>query len=403
MTRVKILLANKFFFLKGGSEKVFFQERSFLFSQGYRVIDFSMEDPRNLPSEHAPYFVSNIDYERPIGTWEKVKQSAEFIRSREAIGKIEEIVERERPEIAHLHNIYHQLSPSIIPVLKSRGVKVVLTVHDGKLICPSYLMLRDGEVCTACRGRYFWKIVTRRCQSSPMKGFLLMLEGYWHAWKETYQLVDLFLAPSEFIAELISERIPEDRIQLLRNGINLADFNPSCQDDGYVLYFGRLSKEKGIETLLKAQQSMRNCPPLRVVGTGPMEDALRRKYLDAQFLGYKDGKELNEIIGKAAFVVVPSEWNENCSMVILEAMAMGKAVIASAIGGIPEQIEDGVTGFLFQTGSIAQLSKKMEILTANSELRKEMGKAARKKAEREFSLERHNADLLAIYHSVLQH
>jgi len=240
---MKILLANKFFFLSGGSERVYFQERDFLIDQGVQVLDFSMEGSRNFYSPYSGFFVSNVDYHNPGSFWNKIRQGGDFIHSKEAVERIERLVQKEKPDLAHLHNIYHQISPSIIQVLKKRGVKVVLTLHDGKLICPSYLMLNKGEICTACAGQYFWKTVATRCQNSMSRALLLMLEAYWHKWKGSYELVDLFIAPSMFIAELISRRVPRERIRVLHNGINPDEFIPYHQDEGYGLYFGSLSME----------------------------------------------------------------------------------------------------------------------------------------------------------------
>ncbi|MBU4444419.1 glycosyltransferase family 4 protein [bacterium] len=397
-----MLIINKFFFLNGGSEKVFFQERRFLIEQGIKVIDLSMHDLRNFSSSYSHYFIQNIDYRASKGIKSKITQGIKFIHSTEAVSKIERIIKKEKPDIAHLHNIYHHLTPSIIPVLKKHGVKIVLTLHDGKLICPSYLMLRRGEICTACEGRYFWKPVTKKCQGSLIGELLLMFEASWHKWKGNYRLVDLYIAPSRFIAELISRRIPEEKIRVLHNGVDTDGLNQSIQDEGYGLYFGRISKEKGIETLLKANKSFSDNMALKIAGTGPMEDMLRKGYPDVEFLGYKKGEELNEIISKSAFVVVPSECHENCSMVVLEAMSMGKPIIGSRIGGIPEQVEDGKTGFLFEMGNVGELAEKMKILTQNKKMRVEYGKAARKKVESEYSLARHCNGLLGIYDELLQ-
>jgi glycosyltransferase involved in cell wall biosynthesis len=394
---MNVLFVNKFFYLKGGSETVMFQERDFLIRQGIQVSDFSMADPRNIPSPCSEFFVSHIDYHHSDGIRNKIQKGISFVHSFEAIEKLEKLIQKNRPDIAHLHNIYHQLTPSVIPVLKKYGVKVVLTLHDGKLICPGYLMLDKDKICTACDGKYFWKPLTQNCQGSPTQGLLFMLEAFWHKWKGSYDQVDLFIAPSRFIGELVSRRIPKDKIRVLHNGILLGEFVPNYQDDGYGLYFGRLSREKGIETLLKAHQSVKDDLMLKVVGTGPMEDELRAEYPDAEFMGYKKGDTLKKIIAKSAFVIVPSEWYENCSMVVLEAMAMGKPVIGAKIGGIPEQVEDGKTGFLFTMGKADELAEKMKTLADHPRLRIEMGKAARKKLEADYSLDNHCEELLGIY------
>jgi len=398
---MKILLANKFFYLNGGSERVFFQERNFLINQGHSVIDFSMNDARNFSSPFSSYFVPNIDYKNAKGIWRKIKQAVSFIHSPVAVRNIERLLRQENPEIAHLHNIYHQLTPSVIPVLKKHGVKVVLTLHVCKLVCPSYLALKDKKICSVCEGKYFWKSITTNCQKSISQEFLLMIEAYWHKWKRSYEFVDQFIVPSQFIANLISRRISSSKIHVLQNGIDIKKFKPSYQDEGYGLYFGRISKEKGIETLLKAHRNIADIMPLRVVGTGPIKEKLIRNYPHAEFLGHKSGEELNDLIAKSAFVVVPSECYENCSMVVLEAMALGKPIIGSNVGGIPVQIEDGTTGLLFDMGNVKELVEKMKIMIENPGMRITFGKTARKKLENEYSLDTHCVELLKVYNELI--
>ena len=340
---MKILMANKFFFLNGGSERVFFQERQFLLDSGYPVVDFSMKDSRNAASPYAQYFIGPIDYQATRGVFRKICTAKAFIHSSEAVRKLDALLEQERPDIAHLHNIYHQLTPAIIPVLKRHGVKVVLTLHDSKLICPAYLALDRGRVCTACDGRAFWRPLVRHCQGSRAQETLLMAEACWHRWRRSYDAVDLFVAPSRHMADLTAHRISKERIAVLPNGIDLDTYAPSRHDAGYALYMGRLSREKGIQTLLAGYGKTWERFPLKVVGTGPLEKDLRPPP-GCELLGYKTGDALRRIVAQAAFVVVPSESYENCSMVVLEAMALGKPVIGSRIGGIPEQIADGVIG-----------------------------------------------------------
>lgn len=387
--------------MKGGSEKVFFQERDFLLKNGVMVVDFSMEDPRNFPSDYSGFFVPNVDYYSNEGIVSKINKALKFIHSPEAVNKLQRLVDKETPDIAHLHNIYHQLTPSIIRVLKENNVKVVLTLHDGKLICPNYLMLAGSNLCTVCEGRSFWKPLLTNCTGSRAEEILLSLEAYWHKWVGSYEQVDIFLSPSRFLSELVSQRVPQRKIRILHNGIDLKAYSPSYNDDGYGLYFGRISREKGIESLLQAHKSLTGPLPFKVVGTGPLERELKDRYPNAEFLGYKEGEELQEIIDNSAFVVVPSEWYENCSMVVLEAMALGKPIIGSRIGGIPEQIDEGRTGLLFEMGNVEEISKKMKLLSENPKIRKRMGIAARKKLEQEYSLESHCVNLMKIYEELL--
>jgi len=398
---MKILFVNKFFFLSGGSERVFFQERDFLIANGHSVIDFSMKDSRNFPSPYSSYFIPNITFRDSTDFLNKSKAALSFIHSSSATKNLEKLITREKPAIAHLHNIYHQLTPSIIPILKKHGVKVVVTLHDYKLVCPSYLAIRHAAICNDCHGEFFWKPFTTNCQGSLIQGMLLTAEALWHKWKGSYDGVDLFLSPSNFMAALTTKRINSDKIRVLHNGINVDEYQPKFDDNGYVIYFGRISSEKGIETLLKANSLSGKQLPLKIIGTGPLLIELEKKYPEVEFLGYCSGQQLRALVANAAFVVVPSEWYENCSMVILESMALGKPIIASRTGGIPEQIEDGKTGFLFEMRNVAELAKKMDILGTDKELRASMGQEARHKLEKEYSLADHCQQLVSIYQELL--
>ncbi|MBX6422903.1 glycosyltransferase family 4 protein [Thermosulfurimonas sp. F29] len=374
-----------------------------MINNGIKVIDFSMHDPRNFPSEYSSYFVSHIDYHGANGFQTKLKNAFKFIHSPEAVRKIRALIQKEKPDTAHLHNIYHQLTPSIIHTLKEHGVKVVLTLHDGKLICPTYLMLdRDLKSCLECQGRHFYKPFFKNCANSRLQSFLLMVEAYWHKFFKSYDKVDLFISPSRFLAEVVAMRVPREKIVVLRNGIDLNEYRPPYEDEEYALYFGRLSREKGVETLLKAHWEVAGEIPLKIVGTGPIEAELRTKYPEAEFLGYRTGEELKSLVARASFVVVPSECYENCPMTVLEAMALGKPIIASRIGGLPELVEEGKTGLLFEAGNGEELKEKMLFLWKDRELRYEMGRAAREKAEREFSLKKHCEELLRIYRGLLE-
>ena len=399
---MKILYANKFFFQNGGSETVMFQERAFMHSLKMEIIDFSMQDERNLPSPYSGYFIPPVSY-RTGPALQRLKAACSFVHSGEAVRRITKLVQGTKPDIAHLHNIYHQLTPSIIPVLKDAGVKVVITLHDGKLICPSYLMLNKGKPCTACEGHKFYLPLTDNCQCSRIQGALLTAEAYFHKWKGSYDGVDSFIVPSQFLGDTVAPRVGKERITLLRNGIDHTAYTPTGSDKGYILYFGRLSGEKGVGTLLKAHAAMENPPPLVIVGTGPMEQELKQTAgTNVTFAGYCSGDALWDYVRNASCLVVPSEWYENCPMTILEGMAFGKPVIASRIGGIPEQIDHGVSGLLYTPGNVSELQAALSRLMADQSMRRSMGEAGRVKLEQEFSLQNHNRQLVEIYQSLVQ-
>jgi len=398
---MKVLFANKFFFRNGGSEVVLFQERDFLLAGGHEVVDFSMRDARNFPSPYSGYFVESHDYRGAGGAGAKIRSALSLVHSFEAVGRIRRLIRETRPDLVHCHNIYHQLTPSIIGAAKDMGVPVVLTLHDSKPVCPAYNRLRQGKPCSECLGGDFSRVLRHRCADGSLgKSALLFLEASVQRWMGNYEKVDTFIAPSQFMKEAISHRVPAGRVSVLYNGVDTKGIQADSGDGGYALYLGRLSREKGVETLLRAHEAAAGGWALHVAGTGPLELDFRARYPQARFLGHLSGGGLADAINGAALIVVPSECYENCPMSILEAMAHGKPVVASRMGGIPELVEDGETGFLFYAGDVAALQMHLDRLMRDSALRKEMGEAARARVEALFSLDKHNEGLLEIYRHV---
>jgi glycosyltransferase involved in cell wall biosynthesis len=397
---MKVLIANKFFFHKGGAEVVMFQERQSLLRSGEQVIDFSMQDERNFESPYLSHFVSHKDYRtgRPLS---RLSPALSLIHSREAVGKIAALIDKTRPDLMHCHNIYHQMTPSIVSVAKSRGIPVVLTLHDFKPVCPVYVRLRAGRPCSLCLHGNFRQVLTNRCAGGSIgASALLYAEAAIQRWLGNYERVDLFLAPSRFMRDSALHRFRPEQVVLLYNGVDTGETKVSTRDEGYVLYFGRLSEEKGVETLLRAHEAAGSWQ-LVVAGTGPLEHDLQMRYRNARFVGQLSGQALKETIGGASVIVVPSEWYENCPMSVLEGMACGKPIVASRIGGIPELVVDGETGVLFEPGGADELREHICRLMDDASLRVRMGAAGRIRAERHFSIERHNASLIDIYRSLV--
>lgn len=400
---MKVLFANKFFFRNGGSEVVMFQERDYLLGAGHEVVDFSMQDARNVPSPHAAFFVGRQDYRGGAGKLGKLKSALSLLHSPEAVKRISALIRETRPDLVHCHNIYHQLTPSIIGAAKKLGVPVALTLHDSKPVCPAYTRLHDGKPCSDCLDGDFSHVLRNRCaEGSRGKSALLYAEAVVQRALGSYEKVGAFIAPSRFMHESIAHRVPQNRIRLLYNGIDTNAARGSGQDDGYVLFLGRLSREKGVETLLKAHAISSGGWRLVVAGTGPLGEELKAKYNPSNFVGYIAGDALTAMIDRASVVVVPSEWYENCPMSVLEAMAYGKPVVGSRMGGIPELVEDGKTGLLYEAGNVSELASTLDRLMASPDLRRQMGAAARQRVEAVFSLESHNAGLMDIYKSITE-
>lgn len=400
---MKVLLVNKFFFIKGGAETVYFQERQMLKEAGVEVIDFSMQHEKNFPSEYTDHFVSNVDYHKEGGLLAGAKTAINFIHNRAACKKMRALLEQTRPEIVHFHNIYHQLTPALIKVARDFGCKTVLTAHDYKIMCPSYSMLRDGKVCDACVTGSVFNAFRYRCQEgSASKSLLLSLEATWQYIAQNYQALDVIVSPSEFLRSELKRSLPDSRIDVIVNGIDDSHTPEAGKDEGYLLYVGRLSREKGVPTLARAHRLMRNHMPLKIVGHGPLYDEMVVDYPNAEFLGYvQQGPALDALIQNARAVVLPSECYENCSMAVLEAMSFARAVVGARIGGIPEQVRHGVEGLLFEPGNAQDLADALDVMAENPVQAHAMGLKGRVRLCQKYSLRKHMETLQSLYRELL--
>jgi glycosyltransferase involved in cell wall biosynthesis len=309
-----------------------------------------------------------------------------------------------RPDVIHCHNIYGRLTTSILPVARRRGIPVVLTAHDYKLVCPAYLALRDGKPCTACVDGNYMRCAVHKCHKKSLAGSVVYAaEAYYARLNNSYGAVKAFLCPSRFLADLLLKSgIESKRIIYHPNSVDPRLYKPSYNGE-YVLYTGRLSHEKGIGTLVDA---IKYLPiPLRIAGSGPMEEALRARAGDALgsriiFEGHCGGDRLAELYRNAAFCVVPSEWYENAPMSVLEAFAYGKPVIAARIGGIPELVTDRESGYLYESGDGNQLRMAIRELWNDKFGQQRMGSNARWLIESKYSQRTRIESLLKIYEDV---
>jgi glycosyltransferase involved in cell wall biosynthesis len=403
---MKILLANKYYYLKGGAEVSFFETAKLLEIKGHKVIFFSMQHPQNYASEYEKYFVSNVDYEND-GFKNKIDASLKLLYSFEAKKKIEELIAREKPDIAHLNNIYHQISPSILHSLKKFRIPMIMTLRDYKMVCASYSMLNNGNVCEACKDDKYYNCVLKGCvKYSCGKSLLNTIEMYLHhKLLHIYDLVDVFISPSRFLKSKLEEMGFKGKIVYLPNFVRLEEFKPQFEwQENSIVYFGRLSKEKGLFTLIEALKGIDI--KLKIIGEGPIRKSLElgvrsNEVNNVEFLGYKCGEELKNEIKKSMFVVLPSEWYENNPRSIIEGFALGKPAVASRIGGIPELVKDKETGLTFDPGNANDLSEKIKELLGNKSLLKKMGENARRFVEVELNQEVHYKKLIEIYNAAM--
>jgi glycosyltransferase involved in cell wall biosynthesis len=377
--------------------------------KGHQVIPFSVKDLKNELSKFAKYFAQPMSFETDQSYIEKTKTAARIIYSKNNRKLIRKLICDFNIDIAHMHNIYHRISPAILPELSNQGIPVFLTLHDYKLICPIYLLYRDGVVCENCKGGRFYNCILHRCnKDSTALSIVSAMELYVHnltnIWSKN---VTNFISPSLFLKnKLIEFGFKHDTIIHIPNFLSLEKYKPKYENDGYLVYVGRLSKEKGISTLIKAFQQTKSNGKLVVIGDGPLKKELKFSLGSGvkriYFSGYLRGKKLRESIRNAVAVVMPSEWYENAPMSALEAFAYGKPVIGARIGGIPEMIDEEINGYLFDPGNADDLKEKLELVLSMPDAQiSKMGQAARQKVEKEYNAELHYERLMDVYHRAL--
>ena len=398
---MRILMANNYYYLRGGSERVMFTEMETLRAMGHEVAIFSCDHPDNIRDSNSKYFLSNKDFET-VSAGRKLGLAFQFIYSSEARRKIESYFRDFKPDILHCHNIYGRLTTTILDAAKKAGIPSVVTLHDYKLACPSYLMLNHGKPCQLCVGGNFYHCLRTKChKESRAVSLVSTMESYYNQWFTEWYQADFLICPSRFLLEIVRKHgYPKEMLVHLPNGLDPDKFKPEFRSPGFCVYIGRLSREKGLLTLLES--ALEAGSPLRIIGDGPLRPELERKIKASgaahiTLEGYKTGLELETLVSQAAFVITPSEWYENCSMTVLEAMAFGKPVIASNIGGLPEQVKDGETGIVFKPGDAGMLTKAIQTLNNDNDLRVRLGKAARKRFLDIYSLEQHCNRLVELY------
>lgn len=365
---MKILLVNKFHYVKGGSETYYFGLADLLKKQGHEVIFFSMKDEKNVPCEQEKYFVENVDFNQKMNPVRLVKTSLKMLYSLEAKKKFEQLLIDEKPDIIHLNIFQSQLTGSIVDVAYKYRIPMVYTAHDLKSICPNYQMLNHGEICEKCiHGNYTCCAKTGCMKDSKLKSILATLEAYVYKWRKTYQKLDLIITPSAFYKKKIEDSgIAKCPVVHMTNFLpEGTEYSMNEKPGEYFLYFGRISREKGILTLVRAYAEAKVKKPLYIVGTGPIEEQVRQLIEElhisdrVNMLGFKSGNELKEIVANSLCVCLPSEWYENGPYSIMEAQAAGKPVLVSNNGGLPELVENDVTGYVIKAKDVADLQNKL--------------------------------------------
>jgi glycosyltransferase involved in cell wall biosynthesis len=406
---MKILFCNKYNFPFSGTEVYLFELMDLLRSQGHEVALFSMQDPRGETTPYEKYFVPHIDFkETNAGVLARVRLAAHVIYSSDARNCLRQMISAFRPDIAHVRNIYHHLSPSILWELKAQGIPVLYHLNDFKVLCPTYNLVAHGVACQhPCTGK-FWKVLAEGCYGGfTAAALVLVSEAYVHQWAGTYRkCIDHFLVPSRFAKELLVQNgFDATKITVLPHFQALPDSVPPAAPDAPFLYFGRLSPEKGVSDLIRAMKAL---PQLRlqIAGDGPqrpeLESLARALRLEnVEFAGHVGRDELDRMIASARFTVLPSRAYETLGKSILESYAWARPVIASDLGSRRELVHEHETGLLFQPGSIEQLTGAISYLAQRPDLAAEMGSAGRSMVETYHSPRTHYEELISLYERLI--
>lgn len=372
---MKILMVNKFLYLKGGSETYIFKLGNYLEAQGHKVEYFGMEDEKNIMRNRVNSYTTNMNFH--TSKLNKLLYPIKIIYSVEARKKIRILLNDFKPDVVHLNNFNFQITPSIIYEIKkyekekNKKIKIIFTAHDYQLICPNHMMNNpiNGENCEKCSDGNFINCIKGRClHKSFMKSSIASFEGYLYNMLQTYKYIDLVICPSSFMEKKIGKnKFLKDKTIVLHNFIERRDkvINKKNEKENYILYFGRFSKEKGIDTLISVCKKL-PCIKFKFAGSGPLEERIN-KISNIENVGFKKGKELEELITNAKFSICPSEWYENCPFSVIESQMHGTPVLGADIGGIPELIQEFKTGELFESGNQQVLKRKIEEMWSDSE------------------------------------
>lgn len=386
---MNILVVNWTWYPSGGDWTYVENVTNLYKKKGHNVIPFSMKDDRNLPSPYSEYFIENIDYKkinkRSITAGLKVVMKS--IYSTEAQKNLERLLAAVTIDFVHINVIHHYITPTILKIIKKKNIPIIWTLHEYTPICPDSIFFSHGKVCEKCYGGKFYNCVTNTCKKgSVLASTVAALENYVHKYLNYYQYVDYYVCPSIFHYEKFkSFGFFKEKLVQLYHGydyteIEKARISPLVTEENFIVFVGRLEQIKGVKTLLEA---MKSCPDvsIKIVGTGTQEIELKNfkeiHNLDnVEFLGKKSRQQTLQIINAAKFLICPSECYEVLGFTVVEAMALGKAVIGAAIGGIPEMVIDNYTGLLFEPGNASQLAEKIKQLKESPEVRKIMAKNA---------------------------
>ena len=383
---MKVLLANKFYYRRGGDCIYMLNLEQLLKAHGHEVAVFAMDYPENFDTPWKKYFPGNMSklmaFTRPFGSLE-VKR------------KFSSLLDEFCPDVVHLNNIHTQLSPVMAELAHKRGIRVVWTIHDLKLVCPRYDCLQNGKrLCQECFTDKTAVLRHRCMKNSLLASIIAYREAMVWNRDRLERSTDVFLCPSQFMADkMIEGGFKKEKLRVLCNFIDVK----KCQCDSevradYYCYVGRVSDAKGVRTLVEAANRLPYT--LKIIGDGDILNELKSSAKpNVEFLGYQNWDVIKDIESKARFTVLGSEIYENNPLSVIESECLGTPVLGARIGGIPELIEEGVTGATFTAGDVDELVNKIRQMWETEFNYKQIATSSQQR----FNSEKYENDLLSLY------
>lgn len=405
---MRILHVDKFLRRSGGAAIYMLTTAARQEALGHEVEFFSMQDERNLDATYTSEFPTHVSFEHPEGARDRAVAAGRMVWSPSAARGMARVVERFRPDVVHLHNIYHQLSPSILRPLAKAGVPAVMTVHDAKLVCPTYLLLSNGEICEACVGGQVWHCTTKRCQGGSLAASaLLTIESGAHRALRAYRHIGRLITPSRFHADLLRrDRLYADRVRELVNPIDATAIEQRAgAGDGFVS-IGRLDHQKGVDVAIRAVGAVAGAT-LTVAGDGPQREEFERLADHVApgrvtFLGHVDAATIAGLNRSARAALTVVQGHENMPLSVLETMAAAVPMVVSRLGGLPEMVHDGAEGFVVPHDDVAAIAAAIGRLHADPALAITLGRAARARVASDFAVAPHLDRLFELYAEAAQ-
>lgn len=398
---MKVLQVSQNLFIRGGSDRMFLDTCALLERHGHTVIPFVAQHPENAASDYSDYFPPAADFDHP-GAGDLLR----YIYSRPAAKAIRRLIRDHKPDVAHLHIYYGKLTASILPVLKAEGVPIVHTMHEYRQISPNYTLVHNDNIDEGCCGMHAWRAAVRRFnRGSLSRSALATIEWYVSRMIGSQRRIDRFIAISDFQKRKVAEHgVPGDRITRVYNfvepGVVMAKGAAPGTGD-YFLYFGRIERIKGVFTLADAAAALPEIK-VKIVGEGDAKAELAeyltsKRINNVELVGFTQDDELKQLIRCSLAAVLPAEWYEPFGLTVLESFAQERPVIASRIGALPELIDEGADGLLFEPGNADALRTQLQTLANDPARADTMGKAGRAKLLERFTPDAHYHELMRVY------